>query len=92
MAVGTDSGGFGIHHGGAYVEELTLMGQAGFSAEEAICCATWNGARLLGLEQEIGCLKKGMPACFIVTRGSPACIPESLRRVQAVYVRGVKVG
>jgi imidazolonepropionase-like amidohydrolase len=91
MAVGTDSGGFGIHHGGAYVEELTLMGQAGFSAEEAIRCATWNGARLLGLKQEIGCLKKGMPACFIVTRGSPACIPESLRRVQTVYVRGVKI-
>lgn len=91
MAVGTDAGGFGIRHGEAYPEELRLLMQAGFSPEEVIRCASSEGARLLGLEREIGCLRKGMPACFVAVPGPPAGIPESLRRVREVYVRGVKV-
>ena len=89
-AVGTDAGGFGIRHGEAFTEELKLFAQAGFSPEEIIRCAAAEGARLLGLEREIGVLRKGMPAGFVVVPGSPACLPESLDRVRAVYFRGVK--
>jgi imidazolonepropionase-like amidohydrolase len=91
VAVGTDAGGFGIRHGEAYREELKLFVLAGFSPEEVIRCATWEGARLLGLEQELGCLRKGMSACFVVVPGSPGCIPESLCRIRAVYFRGLPV-
>jgi imidazolonepropionase-like amidohydrolase len=90
-AVGTDAGGFGIRHGEAFTEELKLFAQAGFSPEEIIRCAAAEGARLLGLERELGVLRKGMPAGFVVVPGSPACIPESLDRVRAVYFRGVRV-
>ena len=58
-----------MHHGRAVVEELKLLMEAGYSLESAIRCASLNGALLLNLENELGCLKPGMPASFVVTRG-----------------------
>lgn len=91
VVVGTDCGGLGIYHGKAFVEEFRLLMQGGFSTEETVRCATLEGARLLGLEQEIGQLKPGMPATFVVLRGAPSELSDSLGSPQAVYVRGVPV-
>ncbi len=55
VAVGTDAGSLGVHHGSAVLEELRLFMQAGYSIQEAIRCATRNGAALLGL-QDFGTL------------------------------------
>jgi imidazolonepropionase-like amidohydrolase len=91
IAAGTDAGGVGVRHGRAFAEELKLIMQAGFSPEEAIRCATFEGARLLGLDNELGRLVKGMPANFVVIEGPPTDMPESLKKVRAVYVRGKRV-
>ena len=91
LAAGTDAGGFGIRHGEALAEELKLMMEAGFSVEEAVACATSEGARLLGLDRELGRLGRGMPANFIVVNGAPSSLPASLGKVKAVYLRGEKI-
>jgi len=91
LAAGTDAGSFGVRHGAALAEELKLMIEAGFSVEEAICSATSQGARLLGLEHELGRLGRGMPANFIIVDGPPSSLPDSLGEVKAVYVRGEKI-
>ncbi len=91
LAAGTDAGAFGVRHGVALAEELKLMMEAGFSVEEAIGCATSQGARLLGLEHELGRLGRGMPANFIIVDGPPSSLPDSLGEVKAVYVRGEKI-
>ncbi len=91
VVVGTDSGGMGLYHGKSFVEELKLLMAGGFSVEESMRCATFEGARLLGLEREVGRLAVGMPATFVVVRGLPAGMPDSLRIPEAVYVRGVEV-
>jgi imidazolonepropionase-like amidohydrolase len=70
---------------------MELLLEAGFSLEEAVRCATWNGARLLGLESELGQLKPGMPATFIALKGSPAELAASLKAPEMVYIRGRKV-
>ena len=88
VVVGTDSGGLGIRHGRAFVEELKLLIEGGFSTPEAIQCATWNGARLLGLEEDLGRLKKGFPATFVVVSGDPSGLPDGLHRPERIYVRG----
>ena len=52
IALGTDSGSVGVHHGSALVDELQLLMDAGFSIEEAIKCASFNNASLLGLDRK----------------------------------------
>jgi len=91
LAAGTDAGGFGVRHGEALAEELKLMMEAGFSVEKAVGCATSEGARLLGLDHELGRLGRGMPANFIVVNGAPSSLPASLGKVKAIYLRGEKI-
>ncbi|MDY6972025.1 MAG: amidohydrolase family protein [Thermodesulfobacteriota bacterium] len=88
IAIGTDCGALGVHHGSAVVEEIRLLIHAGFSPEKAIQCATSNGAALLGLKDEFGRLSPGMPATFVATRGDPGCLPEALNTPKCVFIRG----
>ena len=90
VAAGTDAGGFGVRHGISLHKELKLLVEAGYSVEEAICCATSQGARLLGLEHELGRLGPGMPASFVVVDGPPSALPKSLRELRMVCVNGEK--
>jgi imidazolonepropionase-like amidohydrolase len=92
MVVGTDSGSLGVHHGLAVGEELGLFVEAGFSTEEAVCCATLDAARLLGLRQELGQLKKGTPATLVVVQGPPGVLTEGLGRPEKVFFEGRLVG
>ena len=91
LAAGTDAGAFGVRHGIALAEELKLMMDAGFTVEETICCAASEGARLLGVDHELGRLMPGMPANFIVVNGPPSALPVSLKEVKLVCVRGEKI-
>jgi len=88
MAVGTDSGSLGVHHGEAVLEEMTLFRQAGFTMGEVVACAGGTAADLLGLEGVLGRLVPGMPATFVVTAGGPERLPESLRNPLCVAVEG----
>jgi imidazolonepropionase-like amidohydrolase len=88
VALGTDSGSPGVEHGAAVIEEMKLLMQAGYSLPEAIPCATVNGARLAG--GEFGLIESGRPATFVIVDGSPSTLPESLKRVRAVFIDGIK--
>ena len=84
VAVGTDSGSPGVHHGSSIIEELKLFMQAGFSLEETLKASVLNGAVLIGLNKK-GPVIKGNKASFIVVKGSPEGLPESLKNIKAVY-------
>jgi imidazolonepropionase-like amidohydrolase len=86
VAAGTDAGSPGVAHGPALGVELRLFMQAGFRVEEAVACASRNGARLLGLDG--GELAAGRTASFIAVPGPPDGLPESLARLRAVVVAG----
>ena len=85
IALGTDSGSMGVHHGRALTDEFRLFLDAGFSIEEAVKCATSNNARLLGLERK-GLIKKGMDADFVAVKGPPSALPESLTDIFGIHV------
>jgi imidazolonepropionase-like amidohydrolase len=89
LVVGTDSGGLGIHHGASIVEELKLFVSAGYSLEAAIQCASFNGARLLGLDKALGTLCAGLSATFVVVQGAPSSLLEALQLPESIYVEGV---
>jgi imidazolonepropionase-like amidohydrolase len=92
VAVGTDSGSLGVHHGLAVSGELGLLMEAGYSLEEAVCCATQDASRLLGLRNEMGQIKKGMEGTFIVIEGPPETLMKNLSRPEKVFVKGVLAG
>lgn len=91
MALGTDAGSVGVHHGKALLEEMRLLRVAGLSWEEVVRCATGTGACLVGLEQEIGTLAPGMPATFVAVREGPEGLPDSLASPEGVFVRGRRI-
>ncbi len=87
MALGTDAGSIGVHHGRSLKEEIRLFMTAGFSVSEVIQCATRNNARLLSLDG-YGMIAKGKPATFIAVTGPPQDLPGSLDRLTSLYIKG----
>ena len=90
IALGTDAGSPAVDHGHAVVDEMKILIQAGYTIEEVIRFASFNGAQLLGIK-DLGLLAPGMPATFIVVEGDPSGLPDSLRRPKAVYLKGERV-
>ena len=90
IALGTDSGSIGVNHGVSMVQELSLLLESGLPIQEAIHCATEVGAALLGLEG-LGTLAPGKEATFLVVKGAPNKLPESLRQINAFYVKGKRI-
>ena len=88
IALGTDAGSRGVLHGESVVEEIKLLIQGGYSLTEAIQCASYNGAKLLGIENEMGLIAKGKPANFLVVRGTPAQLPQKVSHLEAIYLYG----
>ncbi len=87
MALGTDSGSMGVHHGRSLLEELKIFIRAGFDIEEAICCASNKGAVLLGIESA-GTISVSKEASFIAVKGNPQHLPENFNQNRLVYIRG----
>jgi len=90
MVAGTDSGSIGVHHGASMAEETGLLMKGGLSLQEAVRCATFNGALLLGLDRDIGRIMTGMCASMIAVEGGPARVVSGLRKPAAVIINGMK--
>ena len=77
VALGTDAGTIGVHHGKAVRMEIQLLLTAGFTLAEAVQCATQNGARVMGLSMA-GVISAGAPATLLALPGGPKAFPENL--------------
>lgn len=51
--------------------ELWMLQQGGMTNHEALRCATWMGARSIGLDNELGSIRPGLLADLIVIDGNP---------------------
>ena len=71
VSVGSDSGYIYNVYGFGYVQELHLLREAGFSPLKVIRAATLEGARMLGMEREIGTVTVGKKADFVVVKENP---------------------
>ena len=91
MAVGTDAGSLGVHHGEAVREEIRLLLVAGLPLGEAVRCATSVGAALLGLEDRAGSLRPGSPATFLAVRAEPERLLDALGSPERIYLKGIPV-
>lgn len=71
VTVGSDSGYIYNLYGFGYIQELELLREAGFSPLEVVHAATLQGARQLGIANDVGSVQVGKKADFVVTRENP---------------------
>lgn len=90
IAIGTDAGSIGVHHGEALAQEMRLLHQAGYQVEEVVQSATQNNARLLALD-DFSTIKPGKTASFIAIQGGPQELLTTLDTIKAIYFRGESV-
>ncbi len=88
IALGTDSGSPGVHHGLAYKEEFKVFLQAGLSVPRAVEAASKNGAGLLGIGEQMGTVEVHMPASFLYYRCAPAQLAERLNQPDLIFHDG----
>jgi imidazolonepropionase-like amidohydrolase len=66
-----------------------LLIEAGFTPVEAIQIMTFNGARILGVDKELGSIAAGKIADLVVIRGDPIARPAEIRQTTVVFKDGV---
>lgn len=87
VALGTDAGSLGVHHGKALREEMAIVMEAGWSLSEAVQSGSSAAAPLVG-GGYTGTVAPGHAATFIAIKGAPEHLPDSLGRVGSVWVDG----
>lgn len=87
VVLGTDAGSPGVHHGAGVIRELELFVAAGYTIEQAIGCATANGADLLGMTDR-GRIGPGMPVLWTVVQGGAKTLPRSLAHATVYAGKG----
>ncbi|MCG2583498.1 amidohydrolase family protein [Massilia sp. TS11] len=73
LLAGTDPTGYGgVVPGYSNLRQVELLEEAGLSRAQALQVSTWNGARYLGREAEVGSIAAGKRADLILFKGSLA--------------------
>lgn len=89
IAAGTDAGNIGTLHGPAIFREFELMAAAGLSPATILRTATTNGARVMGLERELGTIEPGRIADLVILDADPLVDIRNTSRIHAVVRAGV---
>jgi imidazolonepropionase-like amidohydrolase len=71
-------------------DEFRYMIEMGMAPMDAIQAATYNGAKMLGMEDQLGTLEEGKLADVIIVAGNPLLDASALNRVYAVIQGGVR--
>jgi imidazolonepropionase-like amidohydrolase len=71
LAIGTDSMGGVVPMGGSALELELYVEKVGLSPLEALKIGTLNGAKMMGMEDQLGTIEKGKLADIIAVAGDP---------------------
>ena len=83
IVAGTDAlPGFSLH------SELALYVQAGLSPAQALKVASFDAAKIAGVDRELGAIKSGKLADMIIVDGDPTLNIEDIRKVDLVITKG----
>lgn len=80
---------FGALAGFGDQRNLELLVGAGFTVPQAIQIMTGNGAKILGLQGELGTIEAGKLADLVVIQGDLAANPAAIYRTVTVFKDGV---
>jgi imidazolonepropionase-like amidohydrolase len=88
VAMGTDAGNIGTVHGPSVFREMALMAAAGLSPKEVLVSATINGARMLGLDRDLGRVEAGRLADLVILDADPLVSVDHLEKIHRVVRAG----
>jgi imidazolonepropionase-like amidohydrolase len=71
VTTGDDAGYIYSMYGFGISRELELHEEAGFHPLEVIEHATWNGAKLIGMDDRLGKVREGFIADLVIVNGNP---------------------
>jgi len=71
VTLGSDAGYIWKLYGFAYIREMELLQEAGFHPLEVLRSATFLGAQVLGMEEQIGSVRSGKLADLVITEENP---------------------
>lgn len=83
------TGNGGVIPGFGDLREVELLVEEGFTPEQAIHIASWNGALYLGLQDRIGSIAAGKDADLVVVKGDPSQHIDDIEHVETVFKDGV---
>lgn len=90
LAAGVDpTGNGGALPGYGDQRNHELLVEAGFSPVESIRIMTLNGAKVLGVDKDLGSIEAGKIADLAVVRGNPAANAADIRNTTIVFKDGV---
>ena len=90
LAAGVDpTGNGGALPGFGDQRNYELLLEAEFTPTEALQVMTLNGARVLGVDDELGSIEAGKLADLVLIAGDPVADPFEIRRVVTVFKDGV---
>lgn len=90
LAAGVDPTGIGgALPGYGDQRNFELLVEAGFTPVEVVQVMSLNGARILGMDDELGSVEVGKRGDLVVIQGDPISRPEDIRKVVTVFKDGV---
>jgi imidazolonepropionase-like amidohydrolase len=90
LAAGSDPTGMGgALPGFGDQRNHELLVEAGFTPIESIKIMTLNGAKVLGVDKDLGSIETGKIADLVVIEGKPDVRPADIRNTQLVFKDGV---
>lgn len=90
LAAGVDpTGNGGALPGYGDQRNYELLIESGFTPVEAIQIMTLNGAKILGVDKELGSVEQGKTADLVVIKGDPVAKPAEIREMVTVFKDGV---
>ena len=88
VAMGTDAGNIGTLHGPSVFREMELMTRAGLTPLQVLRSATWNGARVMGLDRAGGAIEAFRLADLVILDADPTQSVANLSRIHRVIKGG----
>ena len=90
LLAGLDPTGFGgVIAGYGDQREIELLVEAGFTPLEAIHIASFNGAKFVGEDQQIGSIEPGKSADLVLIKGDPSKNIKDIENVEVVFKGGI---
>ena len=83
------TGNGGVVAGFGDLREVELLVEAGFTPVEAIKIASFNGAKYLGRDTQIGSVAAGKQADLMIVKGDPSKNINDIENVEIVFKDGV---
>ncbi|HTR38690.1 MAG TPA: amidohydrolase family protein [Bryobacteraceae bacterium] len=91
LVTGSDAGNPLVLHGPTIEREVELWVDAGLPPAVALQAATYNAARLLGVDGRIGIIEEGRDANLMLVTGDPLKDIHQIENVETVILKGEQI-